>query len=195
MQCKTSFDEPRSERWGDSLRIFKRHDNFGIQFLWKGKLDQTQCLWLRTKFGQHFLIFLGLCFFMGRGYLPEVLRQIRSYLTEVLRHLRSYFPQVVLQIRSYFSPLHSSMVLCSPILSFIILYCIVQSLRIILLYYCIVLFGSVQLCNVLDGFCQTTSLRPKTRSDFTFTLDNNNKNNHNHNKPQLNFLKRNSTRG
>ena len=114
MQCKTSFDEPRSERWGDSLRIFKRHDNFGIQFLWKGKLDQTQCLWLRTKFGQHFLIFLGLCFFMGRGYLPEVLRQIRSYLTEVLQQI-TCLPEVLQQIRSYLpEPFLSCAVLNGP---------------------------------------------------------------------------------
>ena len=38
----------------------------------------------------------------GRGYLPEVLRQIRTYLPEVLRQIRSYLPEVLRQIRSYF---------------------------------------------------------------------------------------------
>ena len=38
------------------------------------------------------------------------------------------------------------------------------------------------------GFLSNSSLRPKTRVDFTFALDNNN-NNDNHNNPHLNFFK------
>ena len=39
--------------------------------------------------------------FLGRVYLPEDLRQIRSNLPEDLRQIRSYLPEVFLQIRTY----------------------------------------------------------------------------------------------
>ena len=69
--------------------------------------------------------------------MPEVLRQIRTYLPEDLRQIRTYLPEDLRQISSYV--LCSSEWSCTALFS-IIWFCKVL-LRIILPYYCIVLFG------------------------------------------------------
>ena len=60
-------------------------------------------------------------FRIGRGYLPEVLRQIKTYLPEVLQQIRSYLPEVSRQIRSYLpEPFLSCAVLNCPMQSYLV---------------------------------------------------------------------------
>ena len=37
----------------------------------------------------------------GRGYLPELFRQIRNYFPELFRQIRSYLPELFRQIKTY----------------------------------------------------------------------------------------------
>ena len=103
---------------------------------------------------------------IGRGYLPEVFRQISSYLPEVLRQIRSYLPEDLRQIRSYLpedlrqirpylpEPFLSYTVLNGLVQSYLVFRYTVWYYRVFKVLYCcimvlfsLVLFGCARFCK------------------------------------------------
>ena len=70
-------------------------------FIGVKKYDTVICLQSSLTFYQLSRLWFGSGFFFGRGYLPELFRQIRTYLPELFRQIRTYLPELFRQIKTY----------------------------------------------------------------------------------------------